>query len=48
MSKCFVFCAGILTGAYIAQNYKIPKVTTMVESVYKKISEYEKKDGIKK
>ena len=43
MSKCISFVVGLFAGAYIAQTYKIPKVTTMVQTVITKISEYEKK-----
>lgn len=44
MSKCFLFVAGLLTGAYVAQTYKIPKVTTLFREFYTKVSEYELQD----
>ena len=42
MSRFFTFVAGILTGAYIAQTYNIPLVSTMCKTTFEKISEYEK------
>lgn len=44
MSKCFAFFTGLITGAYIAQTYKIPKVNTMIKEFFIKISEYELKN----
>ena len=42
MSKFFAFTAGILAGAFIAQNYKIPNVSSMAKIAFEKASEYEK------
>ena len=44
MSKCFVFVTGLISGVYIAQTYKIPKVSTIVKKIFTKISEYELKN----
>jgi DMSO reductase anchor subunit len=43
MSKCISFVVGIVVGAYVAQTYKVPKVTTIIQTVVTKISEYENK-----
>lgn len=45
MSRCIAFVAGLLTGAYISQTYKIPKVSVMVKTAITKLSEYEQKDS---
>lgn len=44
MSKCISFITGLITGVYITQMYNIPKVTSMVQTVVTKISEYERKE----
>lgn len=44
MSKIVSFTIGIITGAYIAQQYKIPQVADMIKIFMTKISEYEKKN----
>ncbi len=44
MSKWVSFVAGLLTGVYVSQTYKIPKVTTMITSVITRVSEYELKN----
>jgi hypothetical protein len=47
MSEYTSFVVGLFIGVYIAQTYKIPKVTTMVRTLITKISEYEKKGSRK-
>lgn len=42
MSKFISFFAGLIAGAYVAQNYSIPEVSSTVSMMITKISEYEK------
>jgi hypothetical protein len=44
MSKIVIFISGIITGAYIAQTYKIPLVQNVIKLTSQKITEYERKD----
>lgn len=44
MSRFISFTIGLVAGAYIAQQYKIPQVSIMIQTAVKKISEYEKKN----
>tara|TARA_B110000908_G_C10157126_1_gene404153 strand:+ start:494 stop:631 length:138 start_codon:yes stop_codon:yes gene_type:complete len=44
MSRLITFAVGLLTGAYVAQTYNIPKVNVMAKTIITKISEYEKKE----
>jgi hypothetical protein len=43
MSKLISFTIGIISGIYIAQNYKIPKLGIVISYISDTIAEYEKK-----
>jgi hypothetical protein len=43
MSKPIWFIVGLTVGVYIDQNYKIPSVKIIIETIVKHIKENEKK-----
>ena len=45
MSRCITFAAGLLTGVYIAQTYKIPTLYVIVKNSITKLSECEQTDS---
>lgn len=45
MSHITSFFAGGLFGIYIAQNYKIPNIKKLSDTILQKIQEMEKKDN---
>lgn len=44
----FQFLVGFTTGVYVAQNYSIPEITSLVIFVRDKLTEYEKQVDTKK
>ena len=44
----FQFLVGFTTGVYVAQNYNIPEITSLITFVRDKLTEYEKQVSTKK
>ena len=42
MYNLFAYAAGVVTGVYVAQNYKVPNVKVMYDKFHKTIKVYEK------
>lgn len=42
MSNLLAFTIGTVSGVYIAQKYKIPKIETVLHNILKKLSDLEK------